>query len=160
MYFVRWMAPVHIRVRKTQCIQVVLKDMYVYKSQKCDLYAITWMVSKLTRWKLKNCSMEIWMYKCMHHPFWWMHTHVMRKRYSNFCSMHLPCIHWKLNKGTLLQLFNFQWIQGRLYSIVFVNEITTHCCLGQEFASVDARAPLSSRVGRIFSCWCLHICTA
>ena len=23
-----------------QCIQVMLKDMYIYKSQKCDLYAI------------------------------------------------------------------------------------------------------------------------
>ena len=34
------MAPVHVRVRKTQRIQVVLKDLYVYKSQKCDLYAV------------------------------------------------------------------------------------------------------------------------
>jgi len=34
------MAPVHVRVRKTQCIQVVLKDLYMYKSQKCDLYAV------------------------------------------------------------------------------------------------------------------------
>ena len=40
MYFVCCMAPVHVRVRKTQCIQVVLKDLYTYKSQKCDLYTI------------------------------------------------------------------------------------------------------------------------
>jgi len=40
MYFVRCMAPVHVRDRKTQRIQVVQKDMYAYKSQKCDLYAV------------------------------------------------------------------------------------------------------------------------
>ena len=40
MYFVRCMAPVHVRDRKTQCIQVIQKDMYAYKSQKCDLYTI------------------------------------------------------------------------------------------------------------------------
>ena len=40
MYFVRCMAPVHVRDRNTQRIQVIQKDMYAYKSQKCDLYAI------------------------------------------------------------------------------------------------------------------------
>ena len=40
MYFVRCMAPVHVRDRKTQRIQVVQKDMYAYESQKCDLYAV------------------------------------------------------------------------------------------------------------------------
>ena len=40
MYFVRCMAPVHVRDRKTQCMQVIQKEMYTYKSQKCDLYAI------------------------------------------------------------------------------------------------------------------------
>ena len=30
--FVRCMAPIHVSVRKTQCIQVMLKDMYMYKS--------------------------------------------------------------------------------------------------------------------------------
>jgi len=40
MYFVHCMAPVHVRDRKTQRIQVVQKDMYAYKSQKCNLYAI------------------------------------------------------------------------------------------------------------------------
>jgi len=64
-----------------------------------------------------------------------------KKMVLKLFSMHLPCIHWKLNKGTLLQLLNFQWIQGRLNSIVFENETTTHCCWGEEFASVDAHAP-------------------
>ena len=40
MYFVCCMAPVHVRDRKTQRIQVIQKDMYTYKSQKRDLYAI------------------------------------------------------------------------------------------------------------------------
>ena len=40
MYFVCCMASVHVRDRKTQRIQVIQKDMYTYKSQKCDLYAI------------------------------------------------------------------------------------------------------------------------
>ena len=40
MYFVHCMAPVHVRDRKTQCIQVIQKDIYAYKSQPCDLYAI------------------------------------------------------------------------------------------------------------------------
>ena len=40
IYFVHCMAPVHVRDRKTQRIQVVQKDMYAYKSQKCDLYAV------------------------------------------------------------------------------------------------------------------------
>ena len=40
MYFVCCMAPVHLRDRKTQHIQVVQKDMYAYKSPKCVLYAI------------------------------------------------------------------------------------------------------------------------
>jgi len=40
MYFVCCMAPVHVKDRKTQHIQVIEKDMYAYKPQKCDLYAV------------------------------------------------------------------------------------------------------------------------
>ena len=56
----------------------------------------------------------------------------------------------EIEQGHFAQLFNFQWIQGRLYSIAFVNEITTHCCWGEEFTAVDAGAPQSSRVRSIF----------